>query len=431
MGGAQPGSPDRWTLTGRPARSHLARLAAARSGAAARVGAVRVGAVRVGAVRVGAILVTLVAATILGQVPAGAATRVATAPAAAHQAALDAVSCAQTTLCIAVGTRAVTGGSAPLAEKWNGSAWTDLVIPAPHATDASLASVSCPTSTDCTAVGEYAQSQSKSGPLAEQWNGHRWRITQDSDPAGVVQGNLAGVSCASVRDCVAVGTRMTTDADLALSERWNGHRWQVLKDARVHGSALFAGVHCTGSFCMAVGEMSNSASTGLVVMAQKLAGSTWTALKVPAPAGANLSALYGVWCTTSSFCLSGGQQQGRTNGAVAYAWTGGSSWTRQSLSAANEILFGISCGGTASCMAVGSGLTRPVSQFWDGTAWTPVPTAPLSRAPFAALVGVSCPAATVCIAVGSRTNGSPADIGTALAQEWNGSGWHLLTAVTP
>jgi hypothetical protein len=332
------------------------------------------------------------------------------------------VSCPKKTLCIAVGARQTAHGAAPLAEEWNGHHWTGMSVPAPHAREASLAGVSCPTSKDCTAVGQEGSSATRR--LAEQWNGKKWRITQASDPRGVTQGSLAAVSCTRPGYCVAVGTNQKTSSEAALSERWNGSSWKALKAAAHSGSVVLAAVNCTSTFCMAVGQ----GGAPLNVLAEKLTGSTWTAESVPAPAGSNFSALYGVWCSSQDLCRAAGQVQGTVNGAIAYVYNGG--WGRQSLSGKHQILNGISCTAPSRCMAVGSGPTRPVSQRWHGS-WTSAGTAHISGTPFAGLAAVSCPSSARCIAVGSRSSGSPAGFGTTLAEEWTGAKWHLQSTPNP
>jgi hypothetical protein len=305
-----------------------------------------------------------------------------------------------------------------------------MAIPAPKASDAFLVAISCASSTACTAVGGEAGSRTKSGPLAEQWNGRRWRVTQASDPAGVRAGNLYGVSCASATNCVAVGSAEGRKRDVTLSERWNGRSWKVLPQLKVRRSVTYTGVDCTARLCMAVGEIEAPHLSGEVAMAAKLTRNAWQLVSTPGLAGSNLAVFYDDWCSSRVFCLAVGQSQGTTDTAIAEQWTG-SSWMPQSILAANQILFGISCSSSARCMAVGSGITRPVSQQWTGTSWTPVPTATLRGGSLANLYQVSCPTATRCLAVGARSSGAPGAVGSPLAEEWNGSSWRVVATASP
>ncbi len=385
--------------------------------------------------RLAAVLIALTALTALTggalswQAPAGASVR--SAAAGLHEAALEGVSCPRPKLCVAVGRRAERHGQAPFAERWNGSSWTAQAIPAPKASDAYLVSVSCASANDCTAVGGEASSATQFGPLAEQWNGQRWRVTQAADPAGVTAGNLASVSCASAGDCVAVGMSQGSRHDLALSERWNGRSWKLLPTARVRRAAALSGVDCVSTgFCMAVGEIESSAGSAEVAMAERLTSAGWQLVPVPLIAGSDLAIFYDTWCASRSSCLAVGQSQGTSDTAIAARWTG-SGWTQQPLSGANQILLGISCSSSARCMAVGSGVTRPVSQQWTGTTWTSEATAHIAGGSYLSLYQVSCPTARRCIAVGARSNGGLGAIGTSLAEEWNGSSWRVLHTVNP
>ena len=390
------------------------------------------------AVRLAAALAALTALTMLTTLTAEVSSQasagawVASSAARVHQAALEAVSCPRAKLCIAVGRHATRHGQAPFAERWNGGSWTIQTIPAPKASDAFLVSVTCPSAKDCTAVGGEANSRKQFGPLAEQWNGHRWRVTQRGDPAGITAGTLFSVSCARANNCVAAGMWQGRKRNVTLSERWNGHSWKRLTAVKVPRSAALTGVHCTSTnFCMAVGEIASPGRPGEVALAETLTNGAWHRVATPPVPGSSLAIFNDTWCSNRSFCLAVGQSQGASNAAIAANWAG-SGWTLQSsLDAPNQILLGISCNSSALCMAVGSGVTRPVSQQWTGTGWTPQATAHISGTAFASLHQVSCPTATRCIAVGARTNGGLGAIGKPLAEEWNGVSWRVLRTPSP
>ena len=91
---------------------------------------------------------------------------------------LYSVACISATNCTAVGDDQNSTGTADttLAAQWNGTTWTIDSTPSP-ATFSALFSVSCTSATFCTAVG--ASSPSASGavsPLAETWNGSAWSL---------------------------------------------------------------------------------------------------------------------------------------------------------------------------------------------------------------------------------------------------------------
>jgi len=390
-------------------------------------------AVRLRAAPTAAALALAVLTTLaLGAPPGALASPRAASDAArtTRQAELDGVSCPRARLCMAVGYRATAHGKGPVAEKWNGSSWANVPIPAPKGTDAYLVAVSCAAATNCTAVGGMASSQTSSGPIAEQWNGRRWHLTQASNPRGVRAGNLTGIACAGRNRCVAVGMSQGPKKDLTLTEKWNGRSWTVLKTAKLRRSAGFTGIDCVRTFCMAVGEQVRSAAPGEVTLAEELTAGRWRQVSTPAISGADLTVLSGIWCANQRNCKAVGQTQGTATGAIAEAWSG-STWTVQAPSAGTGILSAVACSSASRCMAVGAGASRPISERWTGSSWTSVPTAQVTRTAFAFLDQVSCPTATRCISVGARTNGGPGDIGTSLAEEWNGSSWSVLKTLNP
>jgi hypothetical protein len=171
---------------------------------------------------------------------------------------MDAVSCASTTMCMAIGADFSTRGL--LAEKWDGSSWSvTFDTPNPNAgqygdevscptttfcmensgtttmswdgsnwhqqnvdvSEYSLTGLSCGSTTSCVLTEDIEDTQSGAVSFAAQaWNGVSW---QASDLAGPI-GRLTGVSCASATSCVAVGN----SGGLAMAQLWNGSAWKLL-----------------------------------------------------------------------------------------------------------------------------------------------------------------------------------------------------------
>src|SRR6185437_15400201 len=77
-------------------------------------------------------------------------------PAGSFLSSLQAVACSGPSNCMAVGweTTSKTAPETPLAESWNGSAWT--VLPAPAGLTV-IDGVACPTASLCLAVGAGLQ----------------------------------------------------------------------------------------------------------------------------------------------------------------------------------------------------------------------------------------------------------------------------------
>lgn len=183
---------------------------------------------------------------------------------------LDAVSCPTDTDCTAVGATS----SGLLAEQWNGTTWTPQTMPLPSGYDFVLNGVSCSSATACTAVGSYTSSAQLVG-LTERWNGTTWAV--QATPAKVSA--LYSVSCASATTCTAVGEHYSYPAGISpLAEQWTSDRWQVQPVPVPTGSGFSSlyGVSCrTVRDCVAVGGYRNDALV-TVPLAVAWNGTAWT-----------------------------------------------------------------------------------------------------------------------------------------------------------
>src|SRR5205823_5211397 len=118
----------------------------------------------------------------------------------------------------------------------------------------------------------------------------------------------------------------------------------------------------------------------------------------------------------------------------------GSSWARvasPSPSLAGGALVGVSCTSPSNCVAVGSQPQSAQSyttlaEHWDGTTWTivPSPNPPGVGVPYtrAALHGVRCASATSCLAVGFYAIGG---ISRTLSERWDGTTWTIVSTPNP
>ena len=132
-------------------------------------------------------------------------------------------------------------------------------------------------------------------------------------------------------------------------------------------------------------------------------------MPIAGPRGATSSTLSGVACAKASDCVAVGAyaSNGRTR-PFAERWNG-TGWsvslglTPGGASAAQ--LSSVSCVGAANCFAAGnqvvSGVTKPLLEHWNGTAWSAVSSPVPSGATFSQLSGVACVPASGCFVVGS------------------------------
>jgi hypothetical protein len=289
-------------------------------------------------------------------------------PANATTSGLLSVSCVSTTFCMAVGSYESSAGTRDLAERWNGTSWSELPVPASNGARVSqLRSVSCVSSSFCTAVGDGYKGADTAVSIAEHFNGAKWTSQSLPFTAGATYVQLHGVSCASSQACVAVGTEgnrsESSGAEFTLADRWNGAKWVQLSSVNALGDLYrgFESVSCpTTTYCVAVGNDTNKAGTN-TTMSEVLTGAKWSPVTPPATPGGEFRNLFGVSCTTTTNCVAVGfyDTTGHVYMSLADQWNG-ITWARQSTPDATgetlySELFGVSCA-TAGCSAVGTDL---------------------------------------------------------------------------
>lgn len=229
---------------------------------------------------------------------------------------LNAVSCATTTSCTAVGsyfgpTRA---GGGTIAEHWNGKRWSVQKTPASTGLNGTLDAVSCASSVSCMAVGAIANDpRTRDRALAERWNGTKWSVVHLPEPAHTTVAALSGVDCLSTAVCIAVGNFTTQRVvpgterfpGAGMAERWNGSKWTV---RRIRPGIDLASLSCASThICMAVGP-----STEV-----RLSRTGWSTAKTPSQH--DFSA---VSCPAKRTCIAVG------GGTLAERWNG-HRWSRQ------------------------------------------------------------------------------------------------------
>jgi hypothetical protein len=291
------------------------------------------------------------------------------------------VSCPSATSCTVL---SVAGRDTPpsptVLARWDGTAWTGA------ATDAAspVVALACTSATSCTSAGNE---------VAQRYDGTTW---SDTDPPGATSPAevLAGVSCAEADACVAVGSAWTMPGGSAEPTRaptvhhYDGDEW-VAADA---GERALRHVSCaTPSSCMVAGSDLGTFWTRHwdghawreLPPVESQRAFTVTALSCPAAA----------WCllTTSSF--SGG-------GDVGWVWTGGDTWTTlAALPPQTGTTTGLSCPAPGDCVAVANWI-GPQAFRLAGNAWTPIDLTDLGLGTIANLTDVNCPAADACALVG-------------------------------
>ncbi|HXW34371.1 MAG TPA: hypothetical protein VEJ87_07305 [Acidimicrobiales bacterium] len=125
----------------------------------------------------------------------------------------------------------------PLAEHWNGSAWSLAQVPQPTGQQATFGAVADLGPDDTWAVGTSFSGGAGTTPggstLIEQWNGTRWAIVPSPNAVPVLNGNsntLDAIAATGPDDIWAAGWYLNNDADLLtmLVEHWNGTSWSLV-----------------------------------------------------------------------------------------------------------------------------------------------------------------------------------------------------------
>ena len=343
---------------------------------------------------------------------------------------LTGVSCPATGFCVAVGAYNLGFTQVTLAEGWNGQRWTSQRFPAPAgASSAALSQVSCTSARFCEAVGSYqTQTASVTLPLVATWNGTSWRLQLAPRPAGDPSVQLNVVSCTSPTFCEAWGGASPSLGGQDLAEQWNGHSWRL---QTVPPNAAAHSVSCVSTtFCEAVGLGFADVGSAWVWN-----GSSWTAQTVPSQVSSG--GPIGVSCVSPAFCEAVGVNLSGPGGLAA-VWNG-SAWQVQSTpnpaKTASTNLRAVSCASARSCESAGSfnlgqgNTPQALTEGWNGSAWRLQRAAAPPGATGNMLSAVSCVSASFCAAVGEHIN----SVGTQsnLAETWNGTTWKIQATPSP
>jgi hypothetical protein len=352
------------------------------------------------------------------------------------------LSCGTPNFCLAIGDLNKSGKLTQVVVAWNGTAWRSVAVPTPKPTIAlvNLAAVSCKSATACVLVGGYLTLAGAGAerPYALTWNGKS--LTPTAAPLVPKNGgfaSLTGVSCITVRSCVAVGDSRAGAGPLMV-ETWNGAKW-TLQTASIPGGARSAypgAVSCHFvTFCIVAGESYSSNPGAPAMLLARWNSKVLTAMKPAVPAGAANVTLNDVSCPSTTFCAVAGfstNRSGTSSFGFSEMWNG-KSWAADKVAApqGGAALYGISCRASASCVAVGgagpSAATKATALSYNGKKWTAQNVPGPGTGTSSDFFGVNCLSANQCVAIGETVSSRPATA-TPLGGLWNGSSWRLVAA---
>jgi hypothetical protein len=348
---------------------------------------------------------------------------------------LGSVSCVGGDDCVAVGFARLPDSSAygqqeaVEAARWDGAQWRVQPLQAPPDPDRSmLTGASCASAHFCMAVGigypEAIPLPFYDRTLAELWDGSSWTVQPTPDPSDAGGENeLAGVACASVTNCMAVGAYAQylpfpalPIADIPFTERWDGLTWTLEPTPAGGARARLTAVSCGApTACMAVGV--TAVGSGDAVLAERWDGSSWVIEPTPILPG-NESVLQGVSCTSAAACVAVGFYRSASTPSadipLIERWDG-TSWSVHPTQAPDTLtrdlgsyggeLNAVSCYSKNNCVAVGN-TSPPVgfSEIWNGHMWLLqlLPSRSSDGDPASGALGVSCGSPTTCLAIGQH-----------------------------
>jgi hypothetical protein len=322
------------------------------------------------------------------------------------------------------------------------SAWRLRLTPNPvGATRSQLVGVSCPSRNFCLAVGYSSIRAGAFAALTERWDGRHWSILRSPRPPGAQVAVLSAISCASRRHCTAVGYfDNRVGVALPLAERWNGRGWSVQRPP-LPASAAFGdlvGVSCASrTSCAAVGSFADTNGNQLG-LAERWDGTRWSTQAAQDPPSAVAVDLKGISCTSPIACTAVGSLASPSGNSATLAerWDG-TAWAIQSTADPSPTygeLVGVSCTSVGHCEAVGSyatasGPLRTLAERWDGSSWVVQPTANPRRSRTSQLFAVACRSALACTTVGNFANRAGA-FGT-LAERGKQNRWAMQRTARP
>jgi hypothetical protein len=272
------------------------------------------------------------------------------------------------------------GNAEPLAEHWDGTAWS--IIPTPSVLTGSLSGVAAVASDDVWAAGSLLLSSRGDTAQFEHWNGRKWIVAKKSPAVGGAA--ISGMAAVSSTDVWAVGRSLSTGGVAqTLIEHWNGKAWAVVPspNASTQNNQLAAVAAISANDVWAVGDFQN-ASNAFQTLTEHWDGTSWSI--VASPSGA-------------------GPQAG---------------------------LLGVAAVSTSDVWAVGDSGSGTLIEHWNGISWTVVPSPSPAGTVANLLFGAAVVSASNIWAVGESQN-STSGIPQTLIEQWDGTSWSIVASPSP
>lgn len=317
----------------------------------------------------------------------------------------------------------VSSGQTPLVEHWDGSTWTQVPAATPAgATNSWFAAGTAISANNIWAFGTTVSSTGVGTPLAEHWNGKKWRI---ASLTGSGIGQIFGSGASGPKNVWAVGANYPTSG---IVEHYDGTEWQSVTVPVPPGAQQYSffgvAVHSATNVWI-IGNSSTDGTTN-TPLAEHYNGTKWSIVKMPTPTGARTVLFQGATTFGKKGVVAAGAYAPASgpSAPLVETWNGKhfvASTPPAVAGATSTLLTAASAVSASDVWAVGvardsSGTFTGVLEHWDGTDWT------LSSAPTGGpgyVTGVAAISSDDVWAAG--WNDVTHD--QAVSEHWDGSAW--------
>jgi hypothetical protein len=327
-------------------------------------------------------------------------------------------------------------------EHWDGSGWARQASPNPGACCQrvdGLSAVAATSPTSAWAVGSYYEYQGGccTGPVSGlilRWDGTRWARVPDPYP-----GWLVAVAATSPGNAWAVGdynNGYSGGDGHTVILHWDGTAWTRVPSPYSGPDSYLRGVAAASpGNAWAVGQHGNGPEARTLILHWD--GTAWT--RVPSPSPGPNSVLSDVVASspTSAWAIGGFCSDiGCDHETSLIEHWDGTAWTVVSSPNPNSdrYLFAVAATSPTNAWAVGEfeytspdGIlrTKTLTEHWDGTAWTAVPSP--NPGPNSVLFAVAATSPTNAWAIGNFvTKRDGSYYNPALTEHWDGRSWTLV-----
>jgi len=331
---------------------------------------------------------------------------------------------------------AVAAGLSPLllapAAQAQTAPWTVVASPNASTGNNQLNAVASISASDVWAVGSAENSLGNDQLLAEHWDGTAWSVVPT--PA-VVTGGLSGLAAISSTDVWAGGGfLLSSRGNTAQFMNWNGRKWTIAKSPATTGS--ISGMAAVSSNDVwAVGSIISGSVAQTFI--EHWNGKKWAI--VPSPNdGTGNNLLTGVTAISASDVWAVGDFTTSTSSGTLFQtltehWDG-TAWSivpspSPSGTGSGSELRGAAAVSTTDVWAVGDSNNGTLTEQWNGTSWAVVPSPSPSGALQSTLADAAVVSASDIWAVGQSDNSS--GIPATLIEHWDGTSWNIVTSPAP